>query len=739
MALKSSSSDPLERALEVIYGAEFLMIVIGPDFADDVTKNPFDNAFCTPSLVSQPNKFMGYWGEFYNRYVERHPHDGFGTLKRWKDQFFNTLSDDIRKRKVAIKKKTDEDEEQKIVNHRCFAVTASIDSYLTRIGFEQDQVMEIMGNITNWQCSIPCKNDVWAIDKKFRFEIDGTNQEALPIKYSAQDMSTQTPCSEYVIFDEEEEIPGSEGHPENSEPTKKRILRRKLGRATTIRIVPSMQRSNDGNYDKFENPPMSDTDSPDEVTFPLALLTTEDKSSQRVDGLDDDLELQDDLVEEHFIQPYHPLPFFSHSIQHIRAISRQEYSYHEGLFQLSCDPAKMLEQRKGYYSNVQPFFSHEDPRNEAFVRERRTRVWYNISLVIVDADTDIPIEPQLSSTNWTQGRKGIFYFSNVRGISTFQEPTKRRFVDVVRIDFPTDIYSLPHNAKLSFVVETLVKPKSIKPAKGSGTLPAVPHPFKRIAFQLIGSINFTKTTAAGQSREHNTDGGHGGRNQRDRQKEGTTDSIVEHVLETSERTLHSVKIGVNASKLRYINYLHFEIACDDEEVEGFPKDTDDVATVHREEKAATLDNRRRREMRKAGAARPTSNHQLCKSCHNTARPHVQMAAKDLMLVPISKKSYQNWEKWVLEQMKLDSGKLLIIELGCSKKMEACRRHSEMVWKKVKTGGRAHFLRISFEEIETKKGGGGGGEMLTIHGGDPKEVIKKLDRMLAEKVRKKLQQ
>eukprot|EP00906_Rhabdomonas_costata_P014249 RCo020504 len=94
--------DEFERAAQAIWDAQFLLIVAGPSFYEDSSKSVFADERCNPELVqTDPEKFFGFWGTFYNRYNERQPHDGYQILRRWRDSYFDAHGVDQRKRQQA--------------------------------------------------------------------------------------------------------------------------------------------------------------------------------------------------------------------------------------------------------------------------------------------------------------------------------------------------------------------------------------------------------------------------------------------------------------------------------------------------------------------------------------------------------------------------------------------------------------------------------------------------------------
>eukprot|EP01063_Lacrimia_lanifica_P018050 TRINITY_DN25012_c0_g1_i1.p1 TRINITY_DN25012_c0_g1~~TRINITY_DN25012_c0_g1_i1.p1 ORF type:complete len:759 (+),score=307.98 TRINITY_DN25012_c0_g1_i1:78-2354(+) len=756
--MSKSAGEPLEKVVELLYAAESLLVIVGPDFTDG--GNPTNSELCTPQLLSKPDRFMGFWGEVMNRFQDRTPHEGFQSVKRWADNFFHARQEDIRKRQK--KKKAEDDEEgAKPALHRCFVVTGNIDGYLQRVGFEAEQLLELVGNINEWQCSTPCKLDSWFVDRAFRFEIDPTTGEAHPVKYVI-DAGLDAPRADYEVVDDEENVVPADIVGAQTVPSKGLVsVKKALMKATPIRIEPELQLPPpaDLDPDNFMLPyPKVENEVLQPYTFPPVVSETVADSPPSVaeappGGGDDGEKAKEAAKETFMVQPYLPLEKVFHRAQHVRVL-QDGLAYHEGGFTNSVDPVKALEARKVHWGNIQGFFNHEDPKNVPYVRTRMKYIWYNISVFVID-DKDAASDLETDGLNWSQGGQGRYFFSNVKAASTFQEPPRSttkagRFIDVVRVPFPAPgdvahvpvtsergrqesldattkpVYNgyrntLPPTCRISTVIEVLIGPKEPpKPQKGTGDLPAVPHPFRRIVHHLTGRLDLRGVAP---------------------ETGAAADKVVEHVLETSGEHLHQVKVGVHAGAPAEVKYLEWEVGCEDD----LAPHTLDASTVRRcipdaagQTAYIAAATKKRGDTKKPRVTRPTTNHQLCVHCHNIARPRIQMAAKDPTLVPFARKTYQAWEKATLEGMKAsDANRMLVLELGCTKKMDAVRKHSETCWKKVKNSGRASFVRIAHEDLETKKAGGeGGGDQYVTIQGDPKEMLRKLDRLLSEKLRKK---
>lgn len=58
------------------------------------------------------------------------------------------------------------------MTNRSFVFTSNVDTLFARSRFDPRSIYEIHGNITEWQCSLPCRADTWKIPAAESFHID---------------------------------------------------------------------------------------------------------------------------------------------------------------------------------------------------------------------------------------------------------------------------------------------------------------------------------------------------------------------------------------------------------------------------------------------------------------------------------------------------------------------------------------------------------------------------------------
>lgn len=50
--------------------------------------------------------------------------------------------------------------------------TSNVDTLHAHAGVPDEQLYEIHGNILTWQCSLPCRRELWTVDRGLRFAVD---------------------------------------------------------------------------------------------------------------------------------------------------------------------------------------------------------------------------------------------------------------------------------------------------------------------------------------------------------------------------------------------------------------------------------------------------------------------------------------------------------------------------------------------------------------------------------------
>eukprot|EP01062_Namystynia_karyoxenos_P073553 TRINITY_DN70351_c0_g1_i1.p1 TRINITY_DN70351_c0_g1~~TRINITY_DN70351_c0_g1_i1.p1 ORF type:complete len:911 (+),score=292.03 TRINITY_DN70351_c0_g1_i1:80-2734(+) len=877
---KKDDQDPYERAAEMVWeNAKYLLIFAGPQFAEDSGRQPFASEFCTPVLVEKANKFMGFWGEYYNRYVhEKSGHEGFSILYKWRSQFFDPYQQDLRAR-AKPKKKGDEEEPGTLLP-RCYVVTCNIDGWFGRAGFDPEREMyEIWGNIATWQCSglpdrEPCTQQTWVIARNFRFAVDGPPAHSDPRNEKKEAAAFQeitdvrdnqeTPEGSAVDSEEDAEtVP-----PGGLRGSERDYIAERLRRATVLRCCPSLQHRPERYPDHFAGYPRHSGEKPtlrlglrSERQAPPPAAAPAPAAAEPEEGVESPATAPDSPPQSAPTppsaaapppappepprgQPYLPLSTFSHEQQHVRALGRGEYAHLVGEFSIGApslrDEKLLLNQvlpwlvqrrrvTKKNYEKQQTFFNHFNSTTDARRNERQKHVWYNLSVRIIDDDKEEAEAADSASSSdddeacyrptgvtspsaspsaavgsgmaaarsagqaaqgsaadqrdgdpsgvdpseWFQGKRSRYYFSNVPPCDCFVDPDKH-YHDVVQV--PVEALrepQLPLRGRVSCVVEMIVgpKPEPEKPKpKGKGKAAAaeeqheyssvpIPHPFRRTMWQMVGRID---TAHLGDLRAGT--GGRGGRWARTGDDEGEGgEDFAEHILEASARTrgactvagAHIFKIGVSPAQPRRIRYFEWETPCEEDEPSANPLD---AATVRRRAPRQT------KEALKAGApstahfgvtgqrqrpgTRPAPNHQLCQECHGLARPRVRMVprdnprGKDNTMVPIPTRPFQDWQKLVLKDLSgggtgSDNKGILILEMGCLRKMDPVRREADKLWKKCKSNPKNCYIRISEFDLETKKKGAGGDSenYLIMPLGEPKEALKRIDRHINQRLNK----
>jgi NAD-dependent SIR2 family protein deacetylase len=163
-------SDPtLDRAADLVWAADALLITAGagmgvdsglPDFRGDQgfwkAYPPFEKLGLRFTDMARPEWFerdpqlaWGFYGHRLNLYRATPPHAGFGILRKW-----------IEARDLAA-----------------FVYTSNVDGAFQRAGFPANGVCEVHGTIHYFQCTDPCRNDLWPAPEG-RIDLDETTMRA---------------------------------------------------------------------------------------------------------------------------------------------------------------------------------------------------------------------------------------------------------------------------------------------------------------------------------------------------------------------------------------------------------------------------------------------------------------------------------------------------------------------------------------------------------------------------------
>ena len=659
------------------------------------------------------------------------------------------------------KKKEEETEVDRIA--RCMVYTSHIGNLFQKVGFPSSEVFEVCGNISTWQCSrVPnCSTRTFQVDRAFRFVIDEATKEAMPVKY-VQSKAEQKAIEEFVVVDsDEEELSEMRGHPKNpfevksaKEERLKRQLRR-LEQPRSIRITPHAQPCAERFPDIFTGFSEWPTIPPQSHTFPD--MVSDPNSLRRVPLPPAELPGQ----------PSPPPLRCSHLLQHINVLDRHTNDGDLGVF-AGVDPEKFTKERESFFSSMATAGNIFMNENHSVAMKRAKFVSYNISVCVlpdgkyvVDDNLrqklfglygpndvvpvvnenkvvgTIPAEKaavlelyQKYIDPWGQGERGLYYFSHLGIRSTMQEPLHDSLVDMAYVQFPTDeatgtpLKELPSKGRISIVCETVIHNDSV-PApekKGELTLPRDPN-----GNGCNCSIHCWQVAGEFRKLPFN-------------ESEYKGKDVVEYVL--IGRNHHGVRIGVPRNKPDGVLYMLFQLPCA-ETVPPSINTTWHVAHCRFSKKLKPVEPSKEEKEGGKPPPVPTPNHQMCVGCHDVARPYVNMAkpgTKDdgfcASLLAARTKALKAWEKSMMDSMKQDSSKaIVILEVGGDKKMDPARAYSEKTFKTLKQS-RCTFVRITNQDLEAKqKGGGEAAANYIAVQCSPIQGLSVMDAVVNEKMRK----
>lgn len=764
----------LEKATDAIWNAEFLLVVAGPLF-DEGMRNPFDSEYCDPSLVAKANRFMGFWGGLYNQYSDRNPHEGFAVLGRWRDRYF--CQDDARKK--GKKKQEEETELDRLP--RCAVVTTLIGNQFQRLGIPMEEVYDVMGNISQWQCSRnpPCCNRVAPVERGFRFVIDEATKEAMPVKYVTSKPSDKGTERIIVVDSDEEELVAMSGgatkNPFEVKLSKEERYRRQQRRFDQPRVIhhhPTTQAGRERFPDLFQGYALTPGTHPFPYAFPETPMDPESPKKMPVRP-EDAVELSASAS----AMAATGLHRCSHLLEHVKALDLHTYDASIGNFSV-VEPERFTKEREQYYTALNRIFIQD---NHAALLKRIKYVTYNISVFIKPSDSPhdilnpllrekllavysksaptIPVvnaEGEVVSAltpsqaavaelkgehldSWVQGYKGWLYFSNQTARHTMQEPTHDTLIDVVHIPFPLNAdgvgdVQLPDQCQISIIVETVLDLPNMPPVAEGKNAPA-PSPSASVGqgtpcrfvntWQVVG--NFTKNSFA------------------DAEFKGKDN--VEYVL--VGRDHHGVRVGVAKSAPDCVRYMQVQCPAIPhyEQLDGTAAGDPSLGSAFVTHVAFTKQTvaPERKTLDAGGKERPpvpSPNHQMCTSCHDIARPFVLMAKAGVKddgfchgLMAARMKNLKNWEKLMSDAMKADTSKsIVILEVGCDKKVDAARSYSEKTFKTLKQS-KCTFVRLSSQDLETKaKGGAEEGNSIVLVT-NPTQALVTIDNALNDRMRK----
>jgi hypothetical protein len=393
----------MERIADALYNADFILVLIGPRFDDGGgLANPFESDRCHPLLVSQPNRFMGFWGGVYNTYMDRTPHEGFSILARWRDRYY--CSDDIRKKG---KKKPGGDEELSEFDRmaKCLVYTANVGNQFQRLGVPSEEVFDALGNITLWQCSRQpaCCQRTALVERNFRFVIDDATKEAMPVKYLTQKPRTVATERIVVVDSDDEELTALDGgrvkNPFEVKMVKEDQVQRQRRRMNQPRAIRHHHRTqarqarerfpdlftgyaleagqrpiahafadapfDEGSPRKQPQPPAPSATAAPPADSTVGTLPTEPPAAPLIN----------------FLRPTHfPRGALrcSHLFEHISALDVGTQITNQGHF-FTADPERFSKEREQMYTGLGKMFT---PENPSLLNRRCKYITYNISMFI---------------------------------------------------------------------------------------------------------------------------------------------------------------------------------------------------------------------------------------------------------------------------------------------------------------------------------------------------------------------
>lgn len=705
----------LERCADALWNAEFCLVCIGPQFDAGHIRSPFESDNCDASLIHAPNRFMGFWGNLFNQYSELPPNEGFSVLSRWRDRFY--CADDVRKKG---KKKAAEEESEVDRAARFMALSSNVGNQLQRLGVPADEVFEPNGNITMWQCSrpVPCCAKVTQLERGFRFAIDDATKEAMPVKYVTMKPNDKARSTVQLIDSDEEELVEMGGGVTKN-PFEVKLAPEDRHRRQTQRLqqprAMALRRSLQPKavVERF----------PD-------LFSSSPLSTESTTGGEGDVAAAPPPTTV-------PLPAnrCSHLFAHVQALDLNALDASQGRF-APVDRERYSKERELFFNSMNKMFITDNP---TATNRRKKYITYNISLSIqelggrscidaplrskllaiypkngpqipiVSADTGAVagmVSPDVAATielrralhdNWKQGNRGLFYFANVSPTSSMTEPLHDTIIDVVRIPLLSDNgepFQLPSKpCRISVVCETVVQTKEMPPedSKQPASAAGIPEHVVCNTWQLVGTLEPHTFTEV----------------------EFKAADVVEYVL--VGRKHHGVKIGVPKQTPRQMAYVELQLPSNGEHVrdplsEGISRVRHTIVPA-----AAVKPNNNNSTSHRVEADRPpcpVPNHVMCVGCHDVARPFVLMVKaaggnKDPGFLQsyagARMKEFKGWEKLMMEALKLDSSRsIVLLEVGADKKMDCSRAYSEKTFKTLKQS-KCTFIRICSQDLDSGKG------------------------------------
>ena len=236
-----TSQPPYQTAAKAILQADYLLVLAGAGFSADSGLPCYDaiadlppykelnitySDICSPDWIHKdPCLFFGFWGSCFELYSRTFPHSGYSVLRKWCEEIVGRRR---LKKVVGRKNLTKKNDSVCIANisyqdskENCtllprerahssqilaepaqselkageraalanyFVCTSNVDCFFRRSGFDESKILEVHGNIREWQCSKPCRESllssspVWNLAPDKRFQVDEATMRAPPRK-----------------------------------------------------------------------------------------------------------------------------------------------------------------------------------------------------------------------------------------------------------------------------------------------------------------------------------------------------------------------------------------------------------------------------------------------------------------------------------------------------------------------------------------------------------------------------
>lgn len=190
--------EQLEQASKLIKEANIFILHIGAGFSADsglpvyadIANMPVYKEMglnysdiCKPQwLFTDPEIFYGFAGKCLNDYRNTEPHEGYQIIKKWKKNFFSSNSEKSsnyfpNQFNEYMAKKDVKD----VTNNPFLIVSSNVDGHPQKVGFLDNEIIEIHGSMEKWQCSranFSCTKEIWPLPRNFSFDVDFESMRA---------------------------------------------------------------------------------------------------------------------------------------------------------------------------------------------------------------------------------------------------------------------------------------------------------------------------------------------------------------------------------------------------------------------------------------------------------------------------------------------------------------------------------------------------------------------------------